>query len=276
MIVNAGYRGKVGRGVPKFTYTGEYNQRDDGVVELLTSGTITFLNPAVIDVFCVGGGGAGGNGRPATERAMGGGGGGYAATIRKQRVSGSYAVTIGSGGIVPSISTQPSTDGGTTSFGNLLTAEGGKHGICNNSNSGSVATKGGDGGSGGGSATLYSQRGGSGGSDGNNGEAGLNGMAGGAGQGSTTREFGEADGKLYSGGGGGGRYRYGQTPDVNPGGSGGGGDGAWQGSTEWFKTATPGVPNTGGGGGGAAMNSENVGGKAMGGGSGICCFRAAK
>ena len=59
MIVNAGYRGKVGAAMPKFTYTGQYNQRDDGVVELLTSGTITFLNPAVIDIFCVGGGGGG-------------------------------------------------------------------------------------------------------------------------------------------------------------------------------------------------------------------------
>ena len=59
MIVNAGYRGKVGAAVPKFTYTGQYNVRKDGVVELLTSGTLVFLNPAVIDVFCVGGGGRG-------------------------------------------------------------------------------------------------------------------------------------------------------------------------------------------------------------------------
>lgn len=41
----------------KFTYTGDYVVRDDGVVELLTSGTLVFLDPAVIDIFCVGGGG---------------------------------------------------------------------------------------------------------------------------------------------------------------------------------------------------------------------------
>ena len=47
-----------------FTYTGKYNVREDGVVELLTSGTLIFLSPAVIDRFMVGGGGAGGEHGP--------------------------------------------------------------------------------------------------------------------------------------------------------------------------------------------------------------------
>lgn len=44
----------------KFTYTGDYVVRDDGVVELHSSGALVFLKPAVIDVFMVGGGGMGG------------------------------------------------------------------------------------------------------------------------------------------------------------------------------------------------------------------------
>jgi hypothetical protein len=73
MIVNAGYRGKIGAGVPKFTYTGQYNVRKDGVVELLTSGTIVFLEPKVIDVFCVGGGGHGADPTTITQVGYGGG-----------------------------------------------------------------------------------------------------------------------------------------------------------------------------------------------------------
>ena len=61
-IVNThyGFCAKGGAAI-KFTYTGEYNVRDDGVVELLTSGTIVFLEPKVIDLFMVGGGGKGGS-----------------------------------------------------------------------------------------------------------------------------------------------------------------------------------------------------------------------
>nr|DAQ80535.1 MAG TPA: hypothetical protein [Caudoviricetes sp.] len=44
----------------KFTYTGDYVVRDDGVVELRSTGTLVFIDPAVIDVFMVGGGGGGG------------------------------------------------------------------------------------------------------------------------------------------------------------------------------------------------------------------------
>ena len=123
MIVNMGYRGKVGASVPKFTYTGNYNVREDGVVELLTSGTLVFLNPAVIDVFCVGGGGAGSSPQTTSTsytKGLGGGGGGYTATIKQQRVSGSVQITVGVGGTY-----SPSSNGGSTSFGALLTAEGG-------------------------------------------------------------------------------------------------------------------------------------------------------
>ena len=44
----------------EFTYTGQYNERlEDGVVEFLTSGVLTFKKETPIDVFLVGGGAGG-------------------------------------------------------------------------------------------------------------------------------------------------------------------------------------------------------------------------
>lgn len=274
MIVNAGYRGKVGAAVPKFTYTGQYNTREDGVVELLTSGTITFLSPTVIDIFCVGGGGAG-SFVAGTKSGLGspGGGGGYTKTALKQTVTGSYTVTIGAGGVANS--TGPN-NGQETSFGSVLTAAGGKSrgwGLSQN-------FSGGDGGSGGGGGVSSNSDYGVGGYDGSNGEGGYptnSSHAGGIGQGYTTREFGEQTGKLYAGGGGGGRYLRGSTAVISPGGAGGGGSGSWVGSGT-SQAASAGVANTGGGGGGGSRGSviaeETQQGAA--GGSGIVCLRMAK
>ena len=272
MIVNAGYRGKVGAAAPKFTYTGQYNQRDDGVIELLTSGTITFLSPAVIDIFCVGGGGQGGSmiQTPGTIFGQGGGAGGYTTTLKKATVNGSYDISIGAGGRLYSGSA--GGDGEKTSFGSIVTANGGAGG-------GKTAWNGGNGGSGGGAGVVSNSGYGRGGSDGDNGQQGYptdSGHAPGTGQGTTTREFGEATGKLYAGGGGGGRYMASSTPVVSMGGAGGGGAGAWAGSYSERKEATAGAANTGGGGGGTAGHydtSRVYGGT---GGSGIVCFRAAK
>lgn len=285
MIVNAGYRGKVGAAVPKFTYTGQYNQRDDGVVELLTSGTLTFLNPAVIDIFCVGGGGRGGTPRPINPKyayGASGGAGGYTATARKKSVTGSYNITIGNG------STQSDIAGETTSFGTILSAEGGASGHVGTVSSAAhnAVLTGKNGGSGSGGGVSGNSNFGTGGSDGGNGEQGYpDGVTGGIGQGTTTREFGEATGKLYAGGGAGGRTMPNQSIIVAMGGAGGGGDGGFINSSSSASTAphqapTAGVANTGGGGGGGAAyrstssNSLYIDG--ANGGSGICCFRAAK
>ena len=269
MIVNAGYRGKVGAAVPKFTYTGQYNQRDDGVVELLTSGTIVFLEPKLIDVFMVGGGAAGyaDNIVGGANRGYGGGGGGYTTTRRMVQVSGSYNIIVGAGG---KYSLGQPANGGKTSWGNLFTVEGGK-----------ASTKdvnGGAGGSGGGGGVISNSDYGAGGSDGGNGENGYGaGTTGGQGQGTTTREFGEANGKLYAGGGGGGRYMSAQSAIVSAGGAGGGGTGAWEYSSTLHQVATAGVANTGGGGGGGAhRNGSYAPTRGASGGSGIVCFRAAK
>lgn len=229
-----------------FTYTGDYVKREDGVVELKSSGAITFPTEQKIDIFCVGGGGRGGT-APSSAGKGGGGGAGYTRTIKKVSAIGSYEVVVGSG------STTDSGTGGTSSFGSY-SVPGGNNG-ANVYSSGSSGA-GGSGGSGGGGA---GNGGGSGGSNGNNGTSA--GAEGGTGQGFTTREFGEVTGKLYAAGGGGA---------VNgAGGEGGGGTGG-NGETS-TTTGTAGEANTGSGGGGGSSywNPGN-------GGSGIVCFREAQ
>lgn len=253
----------------KFTYTGDYVVRKDGVVELLTSGTIVFLEPKVIDLFMVGGGGGGGDFTgSASGSALGGGGGGYTRTVRRVNVNANtnIPVTVGVGGAVNS-------DGGSTAFGAEYTVNGGKTAV-RYSSSHTTHLKGGFGGSGGGGAVISNSDYGAGGYDGNDGEVGygLSNIYGGTGQHTTTKEFGETAGKLYAGGGGGGRYIAGSTFVISPGGSGGGGSGACGHGSD-AQAAAAGVANTGGGGGGAAASYNGVKGTGGSGGSGIVCFR---
>ena len=269
MIANTHY-GYVGKSkAPKFTYTGNYKVRDDGVVELLTSGTIVFLEPKVIDVFMVGGGGAGATNFYGQFDGGGGGGGGYTRTIRKFAVSANanYQVTVGAGQV-----SKTTGSGGASAFGSYEVSGG----LGGGSGSNDYLTRGWAGGSGGGGFANGVSSGGTGGSDGNPGERTSieERYVGGEGQGFTTREFGESTGKLYAGGGGGGRYISASTPVVSMGGSGGGGTGAWWGgNSDKFQEATAGGANTGGGGGGG-INKNGMGTSAGGdGGSGIVCFR---
>lgn len=276
-IVNThyGFCSKGGAAV-KFTYTGEYNVRDDGVVELLTSGTIVFLNPATIDLFLVGGGAGGGSGRYNKTRGLGGGGGGYTRTCRKITVqpNNAYTVTVGAGGNATQNGSNP-TDGGSTAF-NELTVQGGK-GLNYQTSTANTTGKGGDGGSGGGGGVYSNSAYGAGGSDGNTGETGYpTDTAGGIGQLFTTREFGEPTGKLYAGGGGGGRYMEVQSPVISAGGAGGGGTGGFANSGSTITQApSAGGANTGGGGGGGATTTAS-GVQGASGGSGIVCFREAQ
>ena len=263
MIVNAGYRGKVAGAAPKFTYTGQYNVRKDGVVELLTSGTIVFLEPKVIDVFMVGGGGSGKQSVGGSDNdGYGGGGGGYTRTIKRVTVPANSDITV-------SVGAGADVGAGNSSAFSSYTVSGG---------AGANGRQGGAGGSGGGGGVLENSDYGTGGSDGNNGENGYGTYVrnGGTGQGFSAREFGEANGKLYGGGGGGGRYMSAQSPVVSAGGSGGGGAGAWHGAgPTLFQASSAGVANTGGGGGGIARGNNHT---AIGapGGSGIVCFREAQ
>lgn len=270
--------GKKKSNVPAFVYTGKYNVRDDDVVELLESGEITFVEDGVIDVFMVGGGGGGTSvdRQPYSnyQAAGGGGGGGYTRTLRRISVPANtqIPVTVGAGG-------QSGASGGATAFNTDYAVNGG---LSKGLYTAQGAFPGADGGSGGGGGTRSNSDGGTGGSDGGNGESGYpTSVLGGNGQGFTTREFGEATGKLYAGGGGGGRFMESETPIISIGGSGGGGSGAW---ISWnpAKSQAPaaGTANTGGGGGGgAATNTYDttvVSQHGALGGSGIVCFRDAQ
>lgn len=266
MIFNMGGAPDPASRMPAFTYTGSYELIDDGKVnnkqnwrlKLKTSGTLTFQRIATpIDIFCVGGGGG---------AKLYGGGGGYTKTGTNQSVKAgqAYTITIGSGGSM-------GVRGGTSSFGSLLSAEGGYAGYSN-------GTTGGNGGSGGGDFGNQGKagNGGSNGSDGTTGQSQYhdggawvwrNSNHQGKGQGTTTREFGSSSGTLYAGGGGGGNSKK----DHNTGGyggSGGGGQGACRGSGS-SAAATAGTVNTGGGGGGGNVD----GAESMPGGSGIIVIR---
>lgn len=262
----------------KFTYTGDYVVRKDGVVELHSSGTLVFLHPAVIDVFCVGGGGAGDGSSTRTNstnayKIGGGGGGGYTRTSRRISAQGSYQIVIGDGGSM-------GVNAGSTSFGDKLSVNGGFSGKDLPGTSSSTVS-GHPGGSGGGGGVNFNSDYGTGGYDGSNGEHGYpTDRSGGTGQNFTTREFGEPSGKLYAGGGGGGRAMRSATPIISNGGSGGGGSGGfgWD-DNVIAKAPAAGVANTGGGGGGGviAYNPQvaATSGKGAPGGSGIVCFRDA-
>lgn len=204
---------------PEFTYIGKYkvvqdndseisdfaNWKGNWKIRFLTSGKFTVTNMhgwnGKIDVFLVGAGAGGGKDQG------GGGGAGYTKVFKNMSVSvgHGYTITIGAGG--PS----ETTGGATSAFSN--TANGGTPGESYNGSN--RKRRGGNGGSGG----AYGGDDGAGtpGTDGNNGS----GDYGGTGQGSTTREFGEPGGKLYSAGGIGGTYQQGSDSVSNNTGDGG-------------------------------------------------------
>lgn len=249
-----------------FTYTGDYTEREDGVVELKSSGALAFQNPAVIDVFMVGGGGSGlYKDVGISAVGYGGGGGGYARTFRRVNVAANstMSITVGAG------ASNSTANGGTSAFGDTMIVQGGS-----SATSPETANLGGNGGSGGGGGVNSNSDYGAGGTNGGNGETGYpSSNAGGAGQGTTTREFGEIAGKLYAGGGGGGRYLSAQSPVISMGGTGGGGSGGWASSTAGqYQMPSAGGANTGGGGGGGVHTANNAV-QGASGGSGIVCFR---
>lgn len=223
--------------LPVYTYTGEHLLIDDGDghwrVKLTSSGVIENLGEDLkIDIFAVGGGG-GGSGRGF------GGCGGFTQTVKGVTISKNQRieVLIGSGGASGYGNTSGTSgtirglDGGTSKFGDLCTANGGQGGPYSSKNSPHSVFRGG---SGGGAAAENSSssnnNAGAGGTDGGNGGSANNTYTdgsgswteqGGIGQGSTTREFGEAGADLYAGGGGGGVLRPGSS--VGQPGAGGGG-----------------------------------------------------
>lgn len=216
-----------------FTYSGNCEVIDDsnevsGVqwrIKFKTSGELKFNNKQLVDVFLVGGGGVGSPGMVRVSQSQswkrspyvgGGGGGGYTKTVKSIEIAEnkSYTIIIGS-----------ST--GTSSIQSITncTASGGGTGTTNY-----IGGNGGSGGAGGyyspygtGNNTIVN---GSPGINGNDGTAStVNGSTGqskgGTGQGSTTREFGDPSGTLYSNGGSVGTNTNGAA---NTGNGGGGND----------------------------------------------------
>ena len=163
-----------------------------------------------IDVFLVGGGGGGLKhySKSGTFSFLGGGGG-YTKTEKSIVLTNNmeYQIIIGDGGTGANINsnepvTEYATSGGSSSAFNF-SIDGGK----NASNS---AINCGNGGSGGGSS--------SGGTDGSDGVVPSGAYASaGKGQGTTTREFGESTGTLYSTGGSGGQNKD-RDPNTGDGG----------------------------------------------------------
>lgn len=245
---------------PTYTYSGNSTLIDDGNynwrIKFTTSGTLQFSHlgnvSGGIQVFCVGGGGGPESSYSHYNSNMGGAGGGYTNTVTVTSVSTNtnYTVIVGAGG------TKWNQGGSSSAFG--VSANGGKP---------PYGAIGGDGGSGGGgSGQVWEDNdrggyGGKGGSDGGNGQAGYwflygNNYAGGKGQGTTTREFGESSGTLYSGGGGGSGYEGAGAAGSGGGGAGGqsGGNGSW---------GTSGTVNTGGGAGSRIPNNNITGGSGI-------------
>lgn len=238
---------------------------------LKSSGTLTIVDKAEYDLFCVGGGGASGYRSANSYHFSGSGGGGYTSTTLSKTISsGSYVVTIGSGATAPTIKTDTPVQGGATSIGSLCSATGGVSGYNESA---------GKGGSGGGAAAYCEDSetedwvaGKSGGSNGSAGGSNT-GNTGGAGQGTTTRAFGETSGTLYAGGGGGaGTAPWNYTDHRGGlGGEGGGGNGTYSNSTSY--SATSGTANTGGGAGGHASGQGTQSASSKVGGSGLAIIR---
>ena len=208
-------------GIPTFGYTGTYTLVDDGDnnwrIKFLDSGTFTVENNVSVDVFCVGGGGSGSGHTSDTVKA-GGGGGGYTTTARNIYLEKGkeYSITIGAGGAATT-GNGTGIAGGNTIFGNNLVVANGGSGGKDHGNGG------GDGGSGG--ACKGGTTGGRDGSDGTP----LTNQYRGKGQGTTTREFEETDGTLYSSGGDSYAYKSQILTGGNNTGDGGGGGGFYNG-----------------------------------------------
>jgi hypothetical protein len=222
---------------------------------------ITYISSGyTIGYLIVAGGGAGGSSGPSDNRGGGGGGGGFVSGSMMVYRTGSFVVTVGSGGsVVSPIGT--GTNGNTSSFGSNIIALGGGGG-------GGAATTGRSGGSGGGGGAssgpgnwsggagsqpsqAYGGFGNAGGTGGTNsvnyrsggGGGGAGGIGGNASISSATGGVGKESYltgslKYYSGGGGtsngppspqGGGGPNGQPGSVNTGGGGGGGSSAQQG-----------------------------------------------
>lgn len=246
-ITRRGNKKDPSKSMPVFTYSGDYTLLNDGIVagkqnwriKFLTSGILTFTQVVPeIDIFCVGGGG-GGSTVGYHEGFGGGGGGGYTKTYPKASVYTGigYSIIIGGGGAGANLG-QSAAGGTSSAFG--YSADGG----------GGGAHAGGNGGSGG-ARGHFIEDGAQGGTDGSDGGGDYHDFyTPGKGQGSTTREFGEADATLYSGGGSGLDYNGSWPAPIDE--TAGGNDGSYGSSRK------NGVTNRGGGGSNGGSGGSGI------------------
>ena len=223
-------------------------------------------NSGSVDYLVVGGGGGGG------FDGAGGGGGGQVIMGSVSLSSGTYAVSIGNGGVNATSYGAQASNGGTTtlSLPTPIVSIGGGGGGSKGANGVSGAASGGGGGHSnysGGTAAGGGFAGGNANGDGGGGGAGAGsaGISGGGGRngGSGVSSSISGNTTYYGGGGGGGSYGNSGT---GIGGIGGGGQGGLGNSP----LATAGAANTGGGGGGAGEAQSNPG---KNGGSGVVILR---
>ena len=225
-----------------------YQDGDYTVHRFTTSGTLLcpegFSRSA--DILVVGGGGGG---------SQGGGGGGHYRTESDITITGNMAVVVGEGGLGGVLVN--GVNGGTSSFGGIVSVGGGgggsamthpgNPGACGGGGGfssagttvGGTATEHQNGGDNGGYTGAPYPAGGGGGATGVGGDATSNSAAGAGGQGAESAISGASVG--YCGGGGGGLYGDG-TPGTATRGGGAGGD--------ELVAPTAGTDGTGGGGGG--------------------------
>jgi hypothetical protein len=233
------------------------------------------------DFLVVAGGGGGGGGlygRGGSGAGAGGlrtsigsaSGGGSSAESNITLASGTYTITIGTGGSSGSFGNTGGTGNNSSITGSVsITSDGGGYSASGTNGAGGAGGSGGSGYDGGGAATanqgypgtrnLYNSTyyGGGGG-----GAAGTGGVAPAAGNGGPGLQV---NGTYYAGGGGTGQ-NSGQGPGA--GGTGGGGEGQ---DLNFYTTPCDGDANTGGGGGGGTYTSSGVPGTTRGGqgGSGV-------
>lgn len=267
--------------LPSYTFTGQHLLLDDGNgnwrIKLLSSGVLEWMSPdALLDIFMVGGGASG------TSR--GGGGGGYTKTQKKYEIKKGQRVQVQIGAGGASGNSSSGNNGGSSSF-DTLSIGGGTTG------SGNYAGNGGSGG--GGSVFDLTSDAGNGGTDGASGGGRYSvgsanhyhTYAGGSGQGTTTREFGDAGAELYSGGGGGlCRHKGGGSVHGSAGSGGSGspilaGRGTYKSSSsisDFFADGGAGGGYGGGGGAGDSANASNYGNGGGAGAQGIVIIRNAR
>ena len=206
---------------------------DGSIIRYTSSQNVMFSNRvANIDVCCVGGGGGGNTGRMAGMSGVGrgagegGGGGGIVNSLATTVVyNTNYNISVGSGG---NYGLESGGNGGKTSFGNLVTANGG--GGASYKHNGHVYV-------------LVSGTAGAIGCGDGGGDVG--------GSNTTVSEFN--DGLIYYSGGGGGALLSLESSNPKNGGKPNGANGAWiytRSSTRPYPKADANIAGIGGGGGG--------------------------